>query len=199
MLKAIWMTDLHFAHQIEILGHNPRKRLGNAIDHVNQLHSDADFCVVSGDLVNRGTAADYNALSGRLESLSVPILPMMGNHDNRQLLKEFLPLPSTCMDEFVQYSVTTPEGLILCMDTHKLGSDAGELCETRLAWLESQLKQSSGLPVFIFMHHPPIALGLPTQDADKLINCDQFLDLISNFDCVNTYSSDMFTAQFLGL
>jgi hypothetical protein len=30
------------------------------------------------------------------------------------------------MSEFIQYSISTPEGLVICLDTQKPDSDAGE-------------------------------------------------------------------------
>lgn len=184
MLKAIWMSDPHFTHVGEVLGHDPLIRLDKALDHISTNHSDASFCVISGDLVNRGEQASYAALAKRLDRLDISVLPMMGNHDDRKLLRENLSLPKSCMEDFIQFCVPTSSGLIICLDTHKTGSDAGELCEKRLAWLKNQLKNAAGKPVYMFMHHPPMALGLPMQDTEGLIDGDGFLDLISNFECV---------------
>ena len=184
MLKAIWMSDLHYSHETDVLGHDPRVRLKAAVDHINEIHSDASFCVISGDMVNRGTQADYQALSKQLEAVKMPVLPMAGNHDDRRLLRENLPLPTTCMDQFIQYSVPTPSGLIICLDTQKTGADSGELCAERLTWLKDVLEGAADTPVYIFMHHPPKAVGLPMQDADGLQDGHVFLDLISGHECV---------------
>lgn len=184
MLKAIWMSDPHFSHKGDVLGHDPRLRLEKAIDHINNNHANANFCIISGDLVNRGTQVDYAAFSSQLLNLDTWVLPMAGNHDDRQLLRENLPVPATCMDEFIHYAVPSKGGLILCLDTQKAGSDAGELCGARLNWLRTELENAADTPVFIFMHHPPMAVGLPMQDTDGLIDGDVFLDLISRYDCV---------------
>ncbi|MGI9370135.1 MAG: phosphodiesterase, partial [Ruegeria sp.] len=184
MLKLIWMSDLHFTHEGEVLGHDPRIRLDAAVDHVNHHHADAGLCVISGDLVNRGSRVGYEALQTRLDKLSVPYLPMVGNHDDRDLLRQTLPLPQSCMTDFIQYSVSTSDGLIVCLDTQKSGSDAGEFCAERIGWLQRVLENAEGALVYLFMHHPPMALGLPMQDTENLENGDEFLSLISRFDCV---------------
>ena len=62
-MKIIWMSDLHFARAGDVLGHDPRLRLEAAVAHVNRHHADADCCIISGDLVNRGELADYQALN----------------------------------------------------------------------------------------------------------------------------------------
>ena len=132
MSKLIWMSDLHFTAKGEVLGHDPRVRLEAAVDHINTHHADAAVCVISGDLVNHGTAEDYAALGAALDDLSVPFFPMVGNHDNRGLLRSALPVPQGGMDEFVQYAVSTPAGLIVCLDTQKQGTDAGAFCPDRM-------------------------------------------------------------------
>lgn len=184
MLKAIWMSDPHFTHVGDILGHDPRIRLQAAIDHINQHHHDARFCVISGDMVNRGSEADYDALSNLLDQLIVPVLPMVGNHDDRFIFRSKMPLPNLCMEDFIQFSVSTPGGWVLCLDTQKHGSDAGEFCAQRRAWLRRALKDAGSTPVYIFLHHPPMPLGLPMQDSENMENGEVFLDLLSEFECV---------------
>ena len=168
----------------DVLGHDPRIRLQAAIDHINDHHSDAQMCIISGDMVNRGTLADYEGVKAKLGGLAVPYLPMVGNHDNRDLFRQVLPLPNTSMADFIQYKVATPDGLIVCLDTHKAGSDAGEVCQARSEWLRETLRSAENTPVFLVMHHPPIQLGLPMQDTENMENGQAFIDLISGYECV---------------
>jgi len=111
MTKLVWMSDPHFTIEGDVLGYDPRVRLRAAIDHINTHHSDAKMCVISGDMVNRGTKADYEGIRAQIEELSMPYLPMVGNHDNRSLFRQAFPLPESCMADFIQYKVTTPDGL----------------------------------------------------------------------------------------
>lgn len=178
------MSDLHFMQEGDVLGHDPRLRLQAAIDHINSHHADAEMCIISGDMVNRGTRSDYESVQAKLENLSVPYFPMVGNHDNRDLFREALPVPESCMTHFIQYRLLVPDGIIICLDTHKTGSDAGELCMARREWLSGVLTEAGDTSVFIFMHHPPMSLGLPMQDTENMDNGQAFLDLISQFECV---------------
>ncbi|WP_120499096.1 phosphodiesterase [Roseovarius sp. EL26] len=184
MTKLIWMSDPHFTQKGDVLGHDPRIRLQAAIDHINDHHSDAQMCLITGDMVNRGTQADYQAVATRLDGLAIPYFAMVGNHDDRGLFRQVLPLPGSVMADFIQYRVTTPDGLIVCMDTHKAGSDAGEVCQARSEWLRDTLEDAGNTPVFLFMHHPPMQLGLPMQDTENMDNGQAFMDLISDFECV---------------
>lgn len=179
MSKLIWLSDPHFTANGLVLGHDPRIRLQAAIDFINTHHHDADHCIISGDLVNRGTDADYAALANMLKPLIVPLLPMAGNHDERTKLRSHFQLPQTAMPDFIQYAATTPNAQILCLDTQKTDSDAGEFCAERSNWLELRLAQNPETPTYLFMHHPPRALGLPMQDADCMENGEAFLNLIA--------------------
>ncbi|MBL1241716.1 MAG: phosphodiesterase [OCS116 cluster bacterium] len=184
MLNSIWMTDLHFVAQGLVHGVDPRKNLSTAIAHINAHYADHQFCIISGDLVNQETTEDYTALEQQLKQLKIPYFPMIGNHDERDLIRSLLPLPENCMAEFIQYSISTDEGLILCLDTHKAGEVEGELCNQRLEWLKNTLDAAQDTPVFIFMHHHPMELGLPMLDSIKLQNGDEFLDLIASYNSV---------------
>jgi len=174
MLNAVWMSDLHFAARGAVLGHNPRARLASAIDHINTHYPDSELCIISGDMVNRGTEEDYAAVAQALNDLTIPCWPMVGNHDDRALFKAVFALPKNCMADFVQYSVSTSEGEFICLDTLKAGSDEGEFCNERLRWLAERLNALGDTPAYIFMHHPPMKLGLP-----NLVDNEALLALMS--------------------
>ena len=179
MTKIIWMSDPHFQNEGTIAGLDPRLRLARAIEHANIHHSDADFAILSGDLVGDDIEADYSALSGYLAKTKIPIHAMMGNNDERAGFRKHIPVPANAMADFIQYALHLDDKTILCLDTHKVGSHTGEFCETRLNWLDETLRETAGKPAYIFMHHPPLALHLPPQDELMLEDAAAFLDLIS--------------------
>lgn len=164
--------------------HDPVLRLQSTIDHINTHHNDASFCMISGDMVNRETAEDYAALADYLKELRIPYYPMVGNHDDRELFRAHLPLPAATMKNFAQYTVNIDDSLIVALDTLKAGSSAGELCSIRMDWLQKAIQTSNALNIIIFMHHPPMPLGLPMQDIDKLDNGADFIDLIAGFSTI---------------
>jgi 3',5'-cyclic AMP phosphodiesterase CpdA len=53
------------------------------------------------------------------------------------------------------------------LDTLTPGAPHGELCATRLDWLEARLAES-GKPTILFMHHPPFECGLAELDGMRL-------------------------------
>ena len=180
MQKIVWTSDLHFVAEGEPFGHDPRLRLEAAITHINAHHGDAACCVISGDLVNDPGLANYKALRPLLDRLAMPWFPMMGNHDDRGLLRQTLPVPDSCMDGFVQYAVSLSGARVLALDTHKAGSGSGKFCAARRNWLEKELQHAGDQPVILFLHHPPMDLGLPILDESKMEEGERCLDLVRN-------------------
>ena len=179
MTKIIWMSDPHFQNEGCVDGIDPRVRLDSAIAHANEHHSDAAFIVLSGDLVGDEMEPDYTALANHFATSDLPIHPMMGNHDDRRLLRNHLTVPPNPSGDFIHYAIEREAETIICLDTHKSGSHAGSLCASRLAWLDTVLCSDSHKPAYIFMHHPPLALELPMQDEIMLEDAEAFLDLVS--------------------
>ena len=179
MTKVIWLSDLHFSAQGRIQGYDTAVRLRAAVDFINEHHGDAACCVISGDLVDRGTSDDYAALARQLSAIQLPVYPLAGNHDTRAFLRQSVELPKTAMPDFVQYSVDLGSTLVLCLDSQKEGSDAGYFCEARSQWLTKALKAAGARQVLVFVHHPPLVLGLPMQDQDRMKGGDAFLDLLA--------------------
>ena len=62
MLKIAWLSDLHYVATGTASDHDPRFRLSAAIDLINEHYQDCEFCVISGDLVNEESVANYEAL-----------------------------------------------------------------------------------------------------------------------------------------
>lgn len=177
MTQIVWMSDPHFRAEGTVDGIDPRARLAAALDHANAHYPCAACVILSGDLIDEDAADSYPALAAALARSRAPVHPMMGNNDDRTAIRRHLAWPGSADADFIQFTVPIPAGQIICLDTHKTGSHAGTLCAARRAWLRDQLAQ--GGAAFIFMHHPPIPLGLPAQDSIRLDDGDGFLDLIA--------------------
>jgi len=176
-MKLVWLTDLHYMAEGGLSGFDPRARLEAAVRDIDQHYGDCDLCIISGDLVDQPGPLEYAGVVAALERLPMPYHAMMGNHDGYDLWRTAFALPHGAMEGFAQFSLATEAGLLVCLDTTNPGADAGHLCEARLDWLRGVLKEAKG-SVYIFMHHPPISLGLPLLDEIGLQNADAFLDVL---------------------
>ncbi len=107
-MKLIQVSDLHFVPPgTRLFGLDPRARLEAAIADINRHHGDAELCLFTGDLADRGAPEAYEALRETLAALQVPYRLTLGNHDDRgNFLRAF---PEAPRDEhgFVQTVVST--------------------------------------------------------------------------------------------
>lgn len=168
-MKLIQLSDLHLtAPGYSLHGRYPQRQLQAAIADINAHHRDAALVVISGDLSDDGSAASYEVLAAALSALQVPWRVTLGNHDNRATFLQHFPSLADGQG-FVQ-SVTDVETYrVILLDSLHSGDVAGNLCTTRLAWLEAQLHDAQEQAVLLFLHHPPMPIGLPALDSVRLM------------------------------
>jgi 3',5'-cyclic-AMP phosphodiesterase len=186
MVKIIHVTDIHIVPEGElVVGMDPSKRLSEVICSINETYSDADLCIISGDLADRGDLASYRRLAHHLETLLVPYRLMLGNHDNRAAFRQVFPNVRVCASGWVQ-SVEDFGGIrFIFLDTlDNNRPDTGVLCHERLSWLAERLRESAGRRVFIFMHHPPHSVGVKWFDNMMLEQPEGFRDLVRQHPCI---------------
>jgi len=180
MRKIIQITDCHLVPEGEfVFGIDPSARLAAAISDVNAHHADADLCVLSGDLADRGETAAYQVLRRLLGNLVMPCQLLPGNHDDRGNLLEVFPELPVDAAGFIQSTKATEAGLFVFLDTVEPGVHSGHYCPERCAWLSGVLDRAVGQPVYLFLHHPPFALELPHIDAYRMQDCDGFTKVVA--------------------
>ena len=174
-MKLIQVSDLHFVPPGTLLyGLDPRARLAAAIADINEHHGDAELCLFTGDLADHGAPEAYDALRETLAALRVPYRLTIGNHDSRGNFQSAFPEAPRDEHGFVQTVVATSAGDIILLDTNEPGQHSGSFCAPRRAWLEARLAEAAGRPIYIFMHHPPLDIGIPAMDRIGLVDKQEF-------------------------
>ncbi len=146
--------------------------LAKAVASVLTLQPPATAVVVTGDLVDRGSADEYAHLQQLLAPLTCPVWLMPGNHDSINSMRlafpehaELTPLADEALSPFVLW-VREAAGLrLIALDTVVEGAAHGTLCEHRLAWLDRSLAEAPRQPTIVAMHHPPFATGIEHMDG----------------------------------
>lgn len=168
-MKIIQITDAHLVpDRQDMHGVNPYDRFTACIRHVQEHHSDAALCVISGDLAHKGQAAVYREMAEILSGLTIPLRLMIGNHDIRRNLLDVFPDTPTDGKGFIQSSLDLDAGRLIFLDTVEEGKNHGRYCQDRAEWLSGELDRARDRPVYLFLHHPPFELGLPNMDAMRL-------------------------------
>jgi 3',5'-cyclic AMP phosphodiesterase CpdA len=178
-VKIIHLTDPHIVPSGRRLhGLEPLDRLRECIDSINVRHSDALLCVITGDLTDGGTVEEYEAFQAALDDLKIPYRLLLGNHDDRAAFRAVF-ADAHCDDSgFVQSALDVPSwGRLLFLDTVDSGQPNGRICASRLAWVKSRLAEVENEPVYVFMHHPllPVGVrhfeGMCLADPEPLLAC----------------------------
>ncbi|MGX8011742.1 phosphodiesterase [Mesorhizobium sp. ORM8.1] len=179
-MKIIQVTDVHLGRRGQIrYGADLHDRLDRCIDHINARHADATLCIFTGDLTDAGDTQAYADLKAALNRLSVPYRLLPGNHDRRANLIAAFPDNGSDDKGFVQSVVDTQEGRLVFLDSLAEGRVTGELCDDRLAWLDARLGEAAGKAAYIFLHHPPVELGLSLLDPLGLEQPQRLLDVLT--------------------
>ncbi|GFE48288.1 3',5'-cyclic adenosine monophosphate phosphodiesterase CpdA [Roseobacter cerasinus] len=176
-MKFIHLTDTHVIGDGLLYGEDPGERLRLAVQSINTEHGDAEFVILTGDMTHWGDASAYVRFAVEIAKLKMPVHLMVGNHDDTSSLMQTFPDVPRDENGFVQNAFETPFGRFLLLDTVAEGTHAGAYCEARGTWLKRQLEAPG--PVFLFMHHPPFAVGIKAMDAIMMHDAEPFYDVIA--------------------
>lgn len=139
-----------------------------------------DVVLITGDLVDLGTAEEYVRVRALLAPLDLPYLIIPGNHDVRDLMHAaFDDLSDVPKSGHFCYAVDRWPVRLIALDTLIEGRPDGELCESRRAWLADALAAGGDKPTMIFMHHPPFLTGIDHMDRMGLADREAFAAIIA--------------------
>lgn len=184
-MKFIHISDIHLIAGSQLLyGIDPRTRLDAAVNSICSHFADAEFCMVTGDLTDKGEAEAYREVKEKLDRLPFPWYPLMGNHDIRsqaQLAISDIPWHE---DGFLQYELRKDAGRFIVLDSVHAGHHEGRFCKKRLNWLKARLDAARDVAqdVYLFIHHVPFDLGIDWLDRIKMVDSAAFAALLGNYN-----------------
>lgn len=144
--------------------------LAQAVAAALALHPAA--VVLTGDLVDRGTTAEYAHLRALLAPIGCPVWLMPGNHDDPAALRLAFPDHDELRPPLADHVLWVREaaGLrLVALDTVVPRRPHGALCAARLAWLDRTLAAAPARPTLVAMHHPPFVTGIAHMDVMGLL------------------------------
>ncbi|MYX73831.1 phosphodiesterase [Streptomyces sp. SID3915] len=170
-------------------------RAHRAVAHLAGLPGRVDAVLITGDIVDRGTAEEYHqareVLAPLYERHEVLLCP--GNHDSRAPYREVLlgggdgggGSGSGGGDDGGGGTAPVNEvrdvgGVrVLMCDSSVPGRPEGLLEAATLSWLDDALAAAPDRPAFVALHHPPVPLGLPYIDRIGLREPDALAKVLA--------------------
>jgi 3',5'-cyclic AMP phosphodiesterase CpdA len=161
------MTDIHIGFEPEARPEElNRQRFRAVLDRLRKQPNKIDLLLLTGDITDRGDAESFAKTAELLVDFDFPIKVLMGNHDTREGLLGAFPDTATCADGFVQSFFVREGLLVVLLDTMDVDRHGGAFCVKRRDWLAGVLADHPGMPVVIFMHHPPAVSHIQWMDPD---------------------------------
>jgi 3',5'-cyclic-AMP phosphodiesterase len=151
---------------------DPVERLAAAVEAVRALPQQPDAVLLSGDLADNATDAEYEQVRQLFGRIDAPLYVLPGNHDDRRALHRHFSGPGAG-GEPVQYAVDLGPARLVVVDTTRPGEDPGALDAERLAWLDAELAKAPEALTLLAMHHPPLSTGIPVWDEVGLPTADR--------------------------
>lgn len=183
LTKFIHISDAHISNQgCVVYGNDSRIKLQRCIDEIKRDHKDATCLILTDDITKDGDPEYFSFLQKNLSCLPMPWYLVVGNHDSKQALFTAIKEYPRDPNGFVQFTLDTPAGLCIILDTSIDNQSSGILYKKRLTWLDNELKQSTK-SIFLFFHHQPFSLGIPPMDAaiHSLKNSEELFSVLKPY------------------
>jgi 3',5'-cyclic AMP phosphodiesterase CpdA len=164
-LKFVVMSDLHLVGEGEVsMTLDTAARLERAVEAVNARYGDADFCILAGDLADRGQADAYRRLQTIIAALSIPVIVTLGNHDDRPTFLSVFGEEHAASTGKVDKVIDTKGYRVIVLDSSEPARVDGVLTDLQIEWLEARLAEALDHPVVVVLHHNANALHIASDD-----------------------------------
>jgi Icc protein len=139
-----------------------------------------DHVVVTGDHAHDDLPETYAAVRQVLEPFLDRLWLLPGNHDDRATLRSVFGdrIPG-CAEDRITFAFTAGDWLCLGLDTHVPGAVGGRIGAAQVEWIRAQLVEHDPRQAVLFMHHPPVDVGLAWLDRIGIEDAELLLDLVA--------------------
>lgn len=176
------ITDCHVGAPGELVADrvDAAAALRQVVARINALPAPPALVVATGDLVDDERADQYDRFQEIVDELTVPLLPVPGNHDDRRELRRRFPdvLPEGGPDDPIDHVVDLGHLRIVCLDTQVPGRVGGAITASQVAWLDGILAAAPDRPTIVFQHHPPFETGIGFMDREAFVGGDAYAEML---------------------
>lgn len=175
-MKILHISDIHYRSEYNggNLYEDMLMGMSSPFMHLKEIVKkaldkfDIDLIVITGDLCDNGSVDDYKTLKNYFDSLNIPTIVTLGNHDNKnKFYKGWLNNDSNLpyMNKLELNGYT-----FLSFDDSEYGKNNGSITDNKLNWLKNNLNDKT----IVLMHHQfQEEIGIP-----KLADGEKILDIL---------------------
>lgn len=148
-------------------------RLRRALDHVAACRPAPDVVLLSGDVADHGSEAEYRVAAELLDTVTLPLVVCPGNHDVRARFEDRIG-PAESVLDVGGYRIVALNSLVDAPEGERI--DHGELGAESLRLLDEAL--ADGRQTFVALHHPPVDLHVDLMDPIKLADPEPLAEVL---------------------
>ena len=159
-ITFVHLTDLHIGDPAtdDHLFSDTAATLRDILAQVATITPKPSFIVASGDLSNRGDAESYVRLREIMETIDLPVIYAIGNHDTREGFYAGMGIETDAPDAPFYHDRIVGGVHVITLDSSTPNYIGGTIEEEQFSWLADVLDTHPEFPKLIVSHHPP-ALG----------------------------------------
>ena len=174
-LTFVHITDTHLGPSLDydFHGYQSARYLRHVVDLINAFPTQPDFVLHTGDIVSDGSAESLAIAQSILCDLRAPLYLVNGNHDDRARLRQILGAPAHPSGDphaplDYAFEVKGERFVVLDGNHPDVRAHFGQLLDSQLDWLRSELAASEG-PITVLLHHHPFKINSHWLNANMLL------------------------------
>jgi 3',5'-cyclic AMP phosphodiesterase CpdA len=174
-LTFVQISDTHIGASAAYRYHglDPARHLEQAVAAINAFAQPPAFVLHTGDLSTDRSPESYALAARLLGALRVPLYVVMGNHDDRALLRRHFDVPPSRLPGAgapLDYTFEVQGEWFVVLDgwDPDVADPLGKLSAEQLSWLGEQAAPD-GPPLTVAIHYPLLEMGSPWLDAHMIL------------------------------
>ena len=178
-MKVLQISDSHIMAEAAdtLLGVNTEYYFQQVLQDAHHRQGPFDLILFSGDLAQVPCPASYRRILAQLQVYATETLCLPGNHDDFTLMQTILNSGQvSCRRKLLKQGWQ-----FICLHSQQIGSPAGRLAESELAFLADSLNAHPTTPTLIAVHHNCISSGSAWLDTMQISNSAALIALLADY------------------
>jgi Icc protein len=154
-------------------------QFAEALERFREIEPQPELVIFCGDLVHMTNPSEgdeyYQLFRECAAELSCPFYVLPGNHDLREPFRRLLLEGQELQSEKLYYAFDHGGSRFFLLDSLDEMRVEGRISPKQIKWLCDELDACAPQPSFIFMHHPPLDIGIGWLDELRLENGEELL------------------------